>query len=166
MAESRASGRRWYVALTKPRGEALAREHLERQGYLTALPGFQRAGQRWQPLFPRYIFVAPATPEQSIAPIRSTIGVASLVRFGVTPASVGDDVIHELAGLAQELQDMPTSVAKGMVAGERVRFVSGALKGLEGLVTANADQRVMILLEILGREVEVSADFKDLQLSR
>jgi transcription antitermination factor NusG len=70
-----------------------------------------------------------------------------------------------LEGLAEEIQAVPVSVAKGLVVGERVQFVSGALKGLEGLITANADQRVMVLLELLGREVQVSADYQDIKLS-
>ena len=165
MGELGSGLRRWYVALTKPRGEVQAQHHLERQGYLTVLPGFQRTGQRWQPLFPRYLFVTPSRADQSIAPIRSTIGVSPLVRFGNTPASVGEDIVRALQGLAEEIQAVPVSVAKGLVVGERVQFVSGALKGLEGLITANADQRVMVLLELLGREVQVSADYQDIKLS-
>ena len=157
--------RRWYVALTKPRGETQAQDNLERQGFLTVLPGFQRPGQRWQPLFPRYLFVAPSSVNQSIAPIRSTIGVSTLVRFGVTPASVSEEVVRALESVAEDMQAVPVSIAKGLVVGERVQFVSGALRGLEGLITGNADQRVMILLELLGREVQVLADYKDVKLS-
>ena len=41
-----------------------------------------RLGEVTQPLFPRYLFVAPGRPEQSIAPLDSTPGVQKMVRFG------------------------------------------------------------------------------------
>ena len=82
----------WLVAFTKPRSEVLAQEHLERQGFEVLCPLMRVQKKRrlkwtWieEPLFPRYVFVG-AKPEQSWAPVRSTVGVASLVSSGPLPS--------------------------------------------------------------------------------
>ena len=79
----------WLLAYTKPRQEALAEEHLRRQGFEVLCPQLRvqklrRRKWTWveEPLFPRYLFVG-ATDEQSWAPVRSTVGggLAGAVRW-------------------------------------------------------------------------------------
>ena len=90
----------WLLAYTKPRQEALAEEHLRRQGFEVLCPQLRvqklrRRKWTWveEPLFPRYLFVG-ATDDKSWAPVRSAVGVASLVRFGgqvaEAPSTGGD----------------------------------------------------------------------------
>jgi transcriptional antiterminator RfaH len=57
----------WLLAYTKPRQEALAEEHLRRQGYEVLCPQLRvqklrRRKWTWveEPLFPRYLFVGVA----------------------------------------------------------------------------------------------------------
>jgi len=93
----------WYAVMCKPRQEALAEANLANQGYKVFLPRLstqtRRAG-KWletiEPLFPRYLFVSPKDDRQSLAPVRSTLGVASLVKFGSRPASVPSEVVESL----------------------------------------------------------------------
>ena len=54
----------WYLIYSKPRGEELAKTHLERQGYEVYLPlilgRIKRRGRTEksiQPMFPRYLFI-------------------------------------------------------------------------------------------------------------
>lgn len=79
----------WYTVQSKPRQEAVAAEHLLRQGYETYLPQIRLKKHRrkqWvdvtEPLFLRYLFIKVDADQQSLAPVRSTVGVAGLVRFG------------------------------------------------------------------------------------
>ena len=51
----------------------------------------------------------------------------------------------------------------GLTAGTPVMMVEGPLKGLQGLVTASAQDRVFVLLEIMGREVTVQAQARALR---
>ncbi len=95
--------RAWYVVLTKPRAEEQARTQLLNQGYEVWLPRLTTwrkvAGtwtQKTSPFFPRYLFVRPSHEGQSIAPIRSTLGVSALVRFGSTVAKVPPSVVEAL----------------------------------------------------------------------
>ncbi len=98
----------WLLAYTKSRSEPVAQHHLERQGYQVLCPmirvqKLRRRKWTWveEPLFPRYLFVG-ATDEQCWAPVRSTVGVASLVRFGGQVAVVPSKLIEGLLFAAEE----------------------------------------------------------------
>lgn len=150
----------WYLVYTKPRQETLAQENLARQGYGVYLPKVRimrrRRGKQEavvEPLFPRYLFIQLDTQTDNWGPIRSTYGVASLVRFGAEPAQVPDAFVAQLK--SQEGQEGLHEWAEPkMKAGDRVRVAEGPLKGIEGILLARSGQeRVMLLLEMLGKEV-------------
>ena len=150
----------WYLVYTKPRQEALAQSNLERQGYGVYLPKVRllqrRRGRQEavvEPLFPRYLFIHLDTQSDNWGPIRSTFGVASLVRFGAEPAQVPDELVAHLK--AQEGQEGLHEWAEPKIkVGDRVRVAEGPLKGYEGILLAKSGQkRVMLLLEMLGKEV-------------
>lgn len=161
---------RWYLAFTKPKVEQLAANQLERQGYTVFLPQYKelrRASEGMvvhrNPLFPRYVFFKPGTPAQSIAPVRSTVGVCSIVSFGTTPARVSDELIRAIRVFEQQREAVSVADLSALKAGRRVAICVGPLKGLEGLVSAKAGTRVTVLLEVLGRETRVSVPEHHLQ---
>ena len=161
--ESGQTGQGWYLAYTKPRSEALATAQLERQGYRAYLPlykTFKRGPEgmvaQHGPMFPRYVFFRPGRAGQSIAPVRSTVGVSHLVRFGVTPASVSDELVGALRAFEQQREAASLAELSALKAGHRVAVCAGPLKGLEGLVSATAGRRVTVLLDVLGRQTRVS----------
>lgn len=87
----------WYLAQTKPRQEDIALVNVERQQFLVRLPKIfrLRPSPKLPPtraLFPGYIFFAPNSAEQSIAPVRSTLGISRVVRFGVEPALLPNQI--------------------------------------------------------------------------
>lgn len=150
----------WYLVYTKPRQEALAQANLERQDYGVYLPKVRQMRRRRgkqeavvEPLFPRYLFIHLDTQSDNWGPIRSTFGVAALVRFGAEPAQVPDELVAHLK--AQEGQEGLHEWAEPkMSVGDRVRVAEGPLKGVEGILLAKSGQeRVMLLLEMLGKEV-------------
>jgi len=152
------SRRRWYLVYTKPRQEDVARTNLERQGYRIYLPKIRtprrRMGRRIiriEPMFPRYLFIHLDTETDNWAPIRSTVGVMKLVRFGVSPSPVPDDLIAVLAGreTADGVQDVPLHEFR---AGQRIRIESGPFAGYEGIFLAKTGRdRVSVLLDIVGK---------------
>lgn len=150
----------WYLVYTKPRQEGLAQDNLVRQAYVVYLPRVRLMRKRQgrqvaviEPLFPRYLFIHLDTQSDNWGPIRSTFGVASLVRFGNEPATVPDDFVAHLK--AQEGQDgLHEWAAPKMNLGDRMRVTEGPLRGYEGILLDNSRQaRVMLLLDILGKEV-------------
>ena len=156
--------KRWYVAQTQVRAEERARINLRRQGFEPYLPRYQRERRHARrrdlvkaPLFPGYIFVQFDLEAAAWRSINGTYGISQLVCFGDRPAAVPEGVVEEI--VARENQDgliplQPRSFRKG----EALRIVSGALAECFGLFERMADRdRVILLLDLLGRKVRVEA---------
>ena len=155
--------KRWYVVHTHARAEAMAREHLERQGFETYLPCYLRRRRHARrveevpaPLFPRYMFVTFDPGRVAWRPILSTIGVSNLLSEGERPLPVPEGVVEEIA--AQENDDGLVSMAREEPyrRGDMVRVTGGPMGGLIGLFDGLSDrERVWVLLDLLGRQLRV-----------
>ena len=159
------NGRSWYLVHSKPRQEHTAKDHLERQGYSVYLPLARQQLVRRQrristitPLFPRYLFIHLDNTSDDWSPIRSTRGVSTIVRFGYKPAQVPDALVwliqsRENTDGFYDLSDADFG------AGDRIRIDDGPMQGYEGIFLATSgEDRVLILLNIMGREVKVKMD--------
>lgn len=153
----------WYAIHTKARQEQVARENLQRQGFLTHLPLIKAARHRrgrWhgtvEPLFPGYLFVQIDLDTQNSAPIRSTRGVIGMVRFGNGPQPMPHGIMQALLN-ARLSEGDPIDPDTLFEEGDRVTLVEGPMKGLTAIVQAKTGQdRVLILLDLLGRENRVA----------
>jgi transcriptional antiterminator RfaH len=174
----------WYLAQTKPRQEEVALVNLERQGYLVKLPrvtSLRRSSkcatqqtpapqtpqtpQASQVLFPGYIFFSSQHAEQSIAPVRSTIGIARVVRFGLEPAKISDRLLEDILAFVDQTERSPGGLLAHLsqiVEGAAVLVRDGPFSGLSGLVSKVGSQRVMVLLEIMGKEQTLGFDLGQL----
>ncbi len=153
----------WYLLVTKPREEEKAQRNLEHQEYRAWLPRVRerkRVGGVYRdvvaPMFPRYLFVRLEAGVEDWGPIRSTPGVSGLVRFGMWPPPVPDDLV---VGLMRSMDT--TGVCDlsrpAVQPGERVRVLEGPMAGYEGICQArNGRERVTILLDIVGRQTPVT----------
>jgi transcriptional antiterminator RfaH len=155
---------RWYLIHTKPSAEGIAQANLERQGYEIYLPRLLQSSlrrrarhERIVPLFPRYLFLRLREGCQPLAPVRSSAGVSSVVRFGSRYGVVADDVIGKLRSRADPLTGLhrltsPTPLARG----DAVRLAAGPFDGLEGIFQrSDGDERAVVLLKLLGQETPV-----------
>jgi len=164
------AGKSWYLVYTKPRQEEVALANLERQGYTTYLPRVRHKRRRKgrptaviEPLFPRYLFIHLDTHTDNWAPIRSTLGVASLVRFGQKPAPIPESLISFLR--SRESRDGLHEWAEPEYrAGDRVRVADGPMEGYEGILLARTSrERVVVLLDILGKQVRAQLELGRLE---
>jgi transcriptional antiterminator RfaH len=155
---------RWYLIHTKPSGEATARENLVRQGYEVYLPRLQqsvrrRGGieERVVALFPRYLFLRLEEGAQALAPVRSSIGVSGVVRFGADCAVVPESLIRQL----RAREDTATGLHRlaqpeVLVSGMPIRIAMGPFDGLAGVFERNdGADRVLVLLNLLGQNTRV-----------
>lgn len=151
---------RWFAVLTKPAGEQVAQANLERQGFRVYCPRLLRPlfrRGRWieriVPLFPRYLFVQLDVASQSLAPVRSTLGVASLVRFGTEPREVPNSIVDGLVHRADPESGLHRlNGDRALTRGTRVKVVAGAFEGLDGIFDREAgEDRAVVLLQLLGR---------------
>ena len=144
----------WYLLYSKPQRERLALENLERQGYPSYLPLIQNRKRRKgryvsviEPMFPRYLFVHLSDETDNWGPIRSTIGVANLVRFGMQAARVPDSLIEIMN--AREQDGVQTLAPPDFKPGDQVRIVEGVMAGYEALFQARTGkERVVLLLQL------------------
>lgn len=160
----------WYLIYTKPRQEFIADLNLARQGFTTYLPRVRILRKRGafrapgvEPFFPRYLFIRLSRQNDNWAPIRSTIGVASLVRFGSEPARVPFELVDRLK--RDEGADGLHEIKQSSIAvGGRVRIKDGPLSGYEGILLARSGQeRAVLLLNLLGRPVRATLLFDDIE---
>jgi len=155
---------RWLLAYTKPRGEQTAEDNLRRQGFEVFSPYLalqKRRRGKWvwvdEPLFPRYLFVG-ARAEQSIAPIRSTVGVTALVRFGGEVAEVPASLIADLQAAAKHTATRQYR----FVQGQSVRIVGEHFSGIEGVFQMQeGEARAHVLVNLLGRPSMVRVELAD-----
>jgi len=160
----------WYLVYSKPRQESLARANLERQGYQIYLPMCRyrrrRAGQPTEtiePLFPRYLFIRLNAKTDNWGPIRSTLGVSSLVRFGTEPAPVPETLIAFLRS-REGMDGFHSAAQPTLQAGDRVRVSIGPMEGYEGILVAKTGrERVLVLMDVLGKQVRTQVDIGDLE---
>jgi transcriptional antiterminator RfaH len=153
----------WYLVHTKPRQEGMALENLQRQGYTCYLPTLpvekvRRKQMVWveEPLFPRYLFIqlGVGLESKSWSPIRSTLGVSTLVRFGMEPAKVDPSLIEGLRAHEQAFKETPQKLFE---VGQKVVVTQGPFAGVEGIFQMrDGQQRVMVLIELMSKKVPLS----------
>ena len=160
------NGAQWYAVQSHPREEQKALEHLRRQNYLAYLPRYaakvshaRKSTRVFRPFFPRYLFVSLDLASQGWRAIRSTMGVSNIVCFGDRPSALPPGVVEGL----QHRED-----AEGCISFARQNLFrpgmplmvrSGPFSNLFGLCERMTDnERVAILLDLLGRKVRVLLD--------
>ena len=153
----------WYLVYTKVQKERVAYEQLCNQSYhafLPLLPVKKRVRGVYQsqvlPMFPRYVFVSLDSGRDDFSPIRSTIGVSHMVRFGSDYARVP----HALVDMLQQRPQLAASGDKVTDAlfnkGDNVCVLDGPLKGFEGVFQAQKGlDRVVLLLKMANQFTSV-----------
>lgn len=149
----------WYAVQTKPRQELAAEQNLRRQGFGIYFPRLlvrKRRRGKWtkvaEPLFPRYLFIQVDPEQHSLSPVRSTVGVAGLVRFGHLLRPVPDTVIAFLQQSENPDTHQHHADEWPHLAGDAVAITEGPFAGLTGIFqSANGEERALLLIELLGR---------------
>lgn len=155
--------KRWYVINTHVQGENKAVFHLQRQGFDVYLPRYlkKRSHARkidWAPapMFPRYLFVSLDPEQNQWRAIRSTVGVYQFICQGDQPTPVPAGIVEEIQGCENERGLVTLGLGQSFRRGDKVRVMSGPLADQIGIFDcADDQQRVFVLLDLLGRQVKV-----------
>jgi transcriptional antiterminator RfaH len=151
---------KWYVVHSKVRKEFRALENLQNQGYEVFLPTckVQKKSQgkiklATEPLFSRYLFIRLSDVSSNWFLIRSTRGVASFLRFGVSidPVVIPDPIIEYLrrrCSLEEPLHEL-------FKPEEILEITNGPFKGLFGFfeklqTLPDGLSRALLFLEVFG----------------
>ena len=156
------SSRRWYVARTHANAETKAQYHLQRQGFEVYMPRYLRRISHarrvsWQPrpLFPSYLFVTMPRAVQRWRAINSTIGVLQLICDDGGPVPVPTGLVEKIRCNEDDRGLILTGRNVPFEKGAEVQIISGAFADHIGrFASATDDERVVILVDLMGRQVK------------
>ncbi len=154
----------WYVVNTHARSENAALEHLRRQGFTAYLPCYRKRRRHARktdivaaPLFPGYLFVCMDIARTRWRAIRSTIGIKSLICQGDHPIPLPEGVIDDIQAREDTSGIVSVCPTVDFEPGQSVKIMDGPLREQVGWFEAvTDDERVVILLELLGRKMRMT----------
>ena len=152
----------WIVARTKSNQDKVALINLERQNFDFFQPTFKTLSRRQnkfkeiiKPVFPGYIFVTINLEEKNWHKINNTMGISSIIVFGNEIPLICCELIEELK-YRFSLNNTPKA-ADPFEIGMNAEITNGPFAQLIGKIEEiDADQRIWILLDILGTQTRVS----------
>jgi transcriptional antiterminator RfaH len=161
----------WFVLQFKPNAHNQAKKNLNQQGFETFLPLHDtttRKASRFiniaQPLFPGYMFITFDRAESKWHKINNTYGVSRLVTFNSILKSIPTIFIDNLmkrSDLSGKLLPM-----QKLKKGDQVKVLSGPFADFIATVeTHETDQRIWILMDLMGRKAKMQTPLEDVQIS-
>ena len=159
------------VVRTRTGSEDRAAWHLKNQNFEVLLPRYRkqiRHARKTQtvlrPLFPSYLFVCMDMQNQRWRAINGTVGVITLVQFGDAPSPISQSVVDSIRERCDE-EGVVNLAPKGLKIGDRVRMRDGAFSDYTALLEEVCDEkRVILLLNLMGREVRITAPIENIAI--
>jgi len=159
----------WFILQFKPNAHHQANKNLKLQGFETFLPLYNttsRNASRFvnasKPLFPGYMFIKFNKAESDWHKINNTYGVSRLITFGSTlksiPTSFVDSLMkrYELSGILLPI--------KKLKKGDQVTVLTGPFADFIATVEKyEDDQRIWILMDLMGRKTKIYTSYDALQ---
>jgi transcription antitermination factor NusG len=149
----------WFALYIRQRLREKCEEYLQSRSYDIFSP-VRTEIHRWSdrnkaidvPLFPGYLFCR-FDPQKS-APILATPGVSGIINSGGKFLEVNPE---QLENVRKSLDSgLPIEVVPDFVRGQRVRIISGAMAGIEGVLSALKNQiRVGLEVTMMNRSILV-----------
>jgi len=160
----------WFILQLKRNAHHQAVKNLTQQGFETFLPltdTTSRKSSRFinttQPLFPGYMFIAFNKTDTEWHKINNTYGVSRLVTFNSILKSIPTTIIDNLI-VQYDLSGKLLPVKK-LKKGDHVKISKGPFANFIATVeTYETDQRIWILIDLMGRKTKTQASVEDLQL--
>ena len=161
----------WFILQFKPNSHHLAAKNLNRQGFETFLPLHDTTSRRLsrfintsKPLFPGYMFIKFDKLESEWHKINSTYGVSRLITFNSIlksmPIGFVDSLMkrYDLSGKLLPIQKLKKGDQVTVLTGPFANFIATVEKYED-------DQRIWVLMDLMGRKSKIQATTDKLQLS-
>lgn len=160
----------WYLVQLKPNSRHIAERNLWRQGFRTFLPHHRETRRvrgafvtKAHPLFPGYLFVLLDMAGAGWRSVNSTLGVSRLVSFGSLPSPVPNGLVEELSSRCDN--DGNLTMSRALRTGDEITLSKGPFADfLATIEKIDADRRVWLLLDIMGRKTRITASAADLEV--
>ena len=163
--------KKWYIVQIKPNSYHQATKNLTQQGFETFLPlhsSTSRKASRFitstKPLFPGYIFVKFDKLDMEWRKINYTYGVSRLLTFNSILKSIPTTFVDSLM-MRYELSGKLLPIKK-LEKGDHVKVLKGPFANFIATVEKyEADQRIWILMDLMGRKTKIQTPSDNLQQS-
>ena len=163
----------WYVFRSKPHKENQVLYTLCATGIETYYPNVKvkpvnpRCSKN-QPYFPGYMFIFADLESIGLTTLRWLPGAVGLLQFGDIPATVPEGFITELKQRIERINRVGGLTFDGLNSGDKVRIISGSLAGYEAVfdMRLSGQDRVRVLVELLGRQVKAEINAGDIARMR
>lgn len=168
-AENASTAQQWFAVQTRSKHEKAVAQQISERGIATFLP-LVRTMHRWSdrrkavdlPLFSCYVFVRLMPTGDQRSRVLRVDGVLSFVGSRGVGMPIPEEQIHAVQILLQE--KIPYSCYPFLKIGQRVRIRSGALNGVEGILTARSGERSLIIsLDTIQRSLSVRIEGYDVE---
>jgi transcriptional antiterminator RfaH len=161
----------WFILQFKPNAHHQAVKNLNQQGFETFLPlhsATLRKACRFintkRPLFPGYMFITFDKATNNWAKINNTYGVSRLLIFNSVLQTIPNRVIDSLKARCDCSGYLLPE--KKFKYGDQVELLTGPFANFIAKVESyETDQRIWILMDLMGRKSKIQAEIDKLRLS-
>ncbi len=139
----------WFVVMTKPKKEQLARKNLLNQRFEVFLPqlNYSDINSNFIPLFPGYLFVSFDIFSPHWLKIGNTRGVKKLLSSNVNPSKVDKKIINILLKSTNSFGVISESYLNYKL-NQSIKVINGPFKNMLGKITSlENNARIKILLD-------------------
>ena len=159
-----------FILQFKSNSHHIAVKNLNRQGFETFLPLHETTSRRLsrfintsKPLFPGYMFIRFNRAESKWHKINNTYGVSRLITFNSTLKSIPTNIVDSLMKRCDSLGKLLP--IKKLKKGDHVTVLKGPFANFIATVEKyEADQRIWILMDLMGRKTKIQTPSDNLTL--
>ena len=161
----------WFILQFKSNSHHQAKKNLNQQGFETFLPLHDTTSRKLsrfiitsKPLFPGYMFIRFNKAESEWHKINNTYGVSRLITFNSVlrsiPTSFVDSLMkrYDLSGKLLPIQKLKKGDQVTVLTGPFANFIATVEK-------YEADQRIWIIMDLMGRKTKIQTPSDALKLS-
>ena len=161
----------WFILQFKSNSHHLAAKNLNRQGFETFLPLHDTTSRRTsrfintsKPLFPGYMFIRFNRAESEWNKINNTYGVSRLITFNSLLKSIPTSFVDSLMKRYDSSGKLLPIVK--FKKGDNVKVLTGPFADFIATIEKyEADQRIWILMDLMGRKTKIQTPSDNLTLS-
>ena len=161
----------WFILQFKSNSHHIAAKNLTRQGFETFLPLYDTTSRRtsrfintFKPLFPGYMFIRFDKAECEWHKINNTYGVSRLVTFNSILKAISTTFVDSLI-MRYDSSGKLLPIEK-LKKGDKVKVLRGPFADFIATVEKyEANQRIWILMDLMGRKTNIQTTSDALKLS-
>jgi transcriptional antiterminator RfaH len=162
----------WFILQFKANSHHQAIKNLNQQGFETFIPLHETTSRKasrfknnTQPLFPGYMFIKFDKTESKWHKINNTYGVLRLVTFNSILKSISTTFMNNM--IEQYEVSGKLLAVKKLKKGDQVKILKGPFASFIAKIEEyEADQRIWILMDLMGRQTKIQTSLNVLQESK